>query len=124
MLVLTRKTNEQILIGDDIKITIVRLRGNTVRIGIDAPREKRILRSELEPTEEFDAVEEMLGGGPQISRREEAFAHPQPVKANGATNRINAATASKPKIFVGTVKADGSDAQLNPAPLAKFVAAV
>ncbi len=47
MLVLTRKANEQILIGDDIKITLVRVRGNSVRIGIEAPREVRVVRGEL-----------------------------------------------------------------------------
>ncbi len=48
MLVLTRKTDEQILIGDNIKITLVRVRGNSVRIGIEAPRDVRIVRGELE----------------------------------------------------------------------------
>ena len=47
MLVLTRKADEQILIGDNIKITLVRVRGNSVRIGIDAPREVRVVRGEL-----------------------------------------------------------------------------
>ena len=47
MLVLTRKLEEQIRIGDDIIISIVRLKGNTVRIGIEAPREIRVVRGEL-----------------------------------------------------------------------------
>lgn len=48
MLVLSRKVNEEILIGDDIKITLVRVRGsNCVSIGVDAPKEVRVLRSEL-----------------------------------------------------------------------------
>jgi carbon storage regulator CsrA len=47
MLVLTRKLQEQIRIGDDVTITIMRIRGNTVRIGIEAPRDKRVIRSEL-----------------------------------------------------------------------------
>lgn len=49
MLVLTRKMNEQIRIGDDVTITIVRVKGNTVRIGIEAPRTTRVVRGELEP---------------------------------------------------------------------------
>ena len=49
MLVLTRKADEQILIGDDIKITLVRVRGNSVRVGIDAPKNIRIVRGELRP---------------------------------------------------------------------------
>lgn len=48
MLVLTRKLNERIMIGDDIVITFVELRSdNSVRIGIDAPRGVRIQREEI-----------------------------------------------------------------------------
>ncbi len=51
MLVLTRKLDEAIQIGDDIKITILRVKGNTVRIGIEAPREVRVVRDELDREE-------------------------------------------------------------------------
>ena len=47
MLVLTRKTGEGIIIGDDIKITIVELKGGGVRVGIDAPRDMKIHRQEV-----------------------------------------------------------------------------
>ena len=47
MLVLSRKPGETILIGDDIEISIVEVRGDTVRIGISAPRNVTILRQEL-----------------------------------------------------------------------------
>ena len=47
MLVLTRKLEEQIRIGDDITISILRVKGNTVRVGIDAPRTVRVVRGEL-----------------------------------------------------------------------------
>lgn len=46
MLVLTRKVGSRILIGDDIKITLVSIDGDRARIGIDAPREVRVLREE------------------------------------------------------------------------------
>ena len=47
MLVLSRKTSERILIGDDIAITIVRIGPNSVRIGIEAPKSMNIVREEL-----------------------------------------------------------------------------
>ncbi len=48
MLVLSRKEGEQLMIGDDIVLTINRINGNRVAIGIEAPRDVRILRGELE----------------------------------------------------------------------------
>lgn len=47
MLVLSRKPGEQIRIGNDIVLTVQRLSGNRVSIGIDAPRDYRIVRGEL-----------------------------------------------------------------------------
>ncbi len=121
MLVLTRKIGEQILIGDDIKVTLLRVRGNTVRIGIEAPPEVRIIRGELGPKSESNA-EELPGGGPQISRREQAFAHQaKDAAAPAVVNRISQATG--PQLFVGTVKRSGENPRLRRAPLAEFVAA-
>jgi carbon storage regulator len=48
MLVLSRKLNESIVIDGDIRITIVGVRGNHARIGIEAPDSVRIIREELE----------------------------------------------------------------------------
>jgi carbon storage regulator len=48
MLVLTRKVDERIQVGKDVVITIVRVRGGAVRVGIEAPKEVRVKRSELE----------------------------------------------------------------------------
>jgi carbon storage regulator CsrA len=49
MLVLTRKLNQQIRIGDDVTITVLRVKGNTIRIGVEAPRNVRVVRGELQP---------------------------------------------------------------------------
>lgn len=47
MLVLSRKIGEQIFIGDNISITINRISGNRVSIGVEAPGEMKVLRGEL-----------------------------------------------------------------------------
>ena len=53
MLVLGRKTNESLVIGDDIVITILAVDRDSVKIGVKAPKEIRILREEL-----FQALQE------------------------------------------------------------------
>ena len=47
MLVLTRKSQDSIRIGDNITVTGLRIKGNTVRIGVEAPESVRIVRGEL-----------------------------------------------------------------------------
>lgn len=47
MLVLSRKTDESLLIGDDIKVTVLDIRGGQVRIGISAPSSIKIHREEI-----------------------------------------------------------------------------
>ena len=48
MLVLSRKQNERIRVGDSVVVTVVRVSGDKVRIGIEAPPHVRVLRDELE----------------------------------------------------------------------------
>lgn len=52
MLVLTRKANEEILIGDNIRIKVVAISGNRVRLGISAPSDTRVMREEMFEMEE------------------------------------------------------------------------
>ena len=47
MLVLSRKAEQKILIGPDVVLTVMVVKGNLVKIGIEAPRNVRVLRSEL-----------------------------------------------------------------------------
>ena len=47
MLVLTRKQSEKIRIGDNITITVIRMKGKSVRLGIEAPNSVSVLRGEL-----------------------------------------------------------------------------
>ena len=55
MLILTRRLGETILIGDDIEVTIVDIKGNQVRIGIQAPKDVDIVREELLERDTEDA---------------------------------------------------------------------
>ena len=47
MLVVTRKAGERIMIGDKVVVTVVRISGNIVRVGVEAPPECSIVRREL-----------------------------------------------------------------------------
>jgi carbon storage regulator len=49
MLVLSRKESQRIRLGDSIVVTVVRVAGDKVRLGIDAPANMLVLREELEP---------------------------------------------------------------------------
>jgi carbon storage regulator len=47
MLVLTRRPGESIVVGQDIVVTVIEIKGGQVRIGIDAPREVEVYREEI-----------------------------------------------------------------------------
>ena len=47
MLILTRKVGESVLIGDDISITVLSVRGNQVKLGVEAPKEVSVHREEI-----------------------------------------------------------------------------
>ncbi|MCL2184628.1 MAG: carbon storage regulator CsrA [Treponema sp.] len=51
MLILSRKVNEKVVIGDDITVSIIEIRGDQVRLGIDAPKIVKVFRQEV-----FDAI--------------------------------------------------------------------
>lgn len=58
MLILTRRISESLVIGDDIRITILGVKGNQVRIGIDAPKEIPVHREEIK-----NLIDELKNGG-------------------------------------------------------------
>ena len=47
MLILSRKTDQQIKIGDDITLTIIEIRGDQVKIGVEAPKSLKVFRQEV-----------------------------------------------------------------------------
>lgn len=66
MLVLSRKRNEQVLIGDSIVVTVVDIRGDKVRLGFDAPVNVPVHRREVAESIERDGI---------LKRRKEHRAH-------------------------------------------------
>jgi carbon storage regulator len=87
MLVLTRKLLEKLYIGDDICVTVVRVEGGQVRLGVDAPRSVPVLRGELrkrtQPHGERDGrldagPEETEAAPPTTGARESDTPHSEP----------------------------------------------
>jgi len=107
MLVLTRKLDEAIQIGDNIKITVLRVKGNTVRIGIEAPKSVRVIRDELEREIIADRV-----SAPSLHKptnRIESYV--------GETNNVVTAIVDSPepstaRMFVGKVSAQNGKTEL------------
>jgi carbon storage regulator len=76
MLVLSRKESQRIRLGDSIVVTIVKISGDKVRIGIDAPANVLVLRDELEPREQLSgcspAVETIVTAPESVLLRDSA----------------------------------------------------
>ncbi len=70
MLVLSRKLNQKVQIGDDIVVTVVKVKGNVIRLGIEAPKDVRVLRSELQISVDKSLTEGLEPeGNPTAGRR-------------------------------------------------------
>ena len=63
MLVLTRKSNQSIMIGDDIEVSVLAIMGEKVRIGIQAPRDIPVFRKEVYLEIQQERVESSAGKG-------------------------------------------------------------
>ena len=92
MLVLTRKLMEKLFIGDDICVTVVRLEGGQVRLGIDAPREVTVVRAELVPERAAARPKSAAATSPgRITPPMHTHPHPElktpPVAAHGIDSR-------------------------------------
>lgn len=83
MLVLTRKNQQQIQIGNNIVVTILQVKGQTVRVGIEAPREVRVVRGEIAEKDEKVNVHDQQSPDVEISHAEREV-------LLGTTNEYNA----------------------------------
>ncbi len=73
MLVLSRKLNQSIQIGENISVRIVRIKGNAIQLGIDAPREVHVLRSELIEKDATAAAKQQAASDKQVASIDEKF---------------------------------------------------
>ncbi len=64
MLILTRKVGEALVIGDDVTVTVLGVKGNQVRLGINAPREVAVHREEVQQRIQ-DGVDAGLSADPK-----------------------------------------------------------
>src|SRR5437764_2108355 len=71
MLVLTRKSNQSIMIGDEIEVTVLAIMGEKVRIGIQAPRDIPVFRKEVY----LEIQQEQLGAGKAARAEVDAALH-------------------------------------------------
>ena len=63
MLVLTRKSNQSIMIGDDIEVSVLSIMGEKVRVGIQAPRDIPVFRKEVYLEIQQERAKELAGSG-------------------------------------------------------------
>ncbi len=99
MLILSRKQNESIVIDGQISIKVLSVKGNTIRLGISAPDEVKILRAELAP------FGKEIGGGKEVARGKEIVSY----EGNGSEeSRPGFVAEISPEFVAGSVVAQAS----------------
>lgn len=84
MLVLTRRKNQSIVIGDDVVITVLEVKGDSIRLGITAPRDVQVYREELLAALSEANASAVLGEDPPAP----APSAPRPASAGSAPSPL------------------------------------
>ncbi len=83
MLVLTRKPGQTITIGDDIKVTIMEIKGGQVKLGVEAPKNIAVYREEVYLKVQQENVIAAQAGVPDLKRIQEAWLKQKTKKGGG-----------------------------------------
>lgn len=65
MLILTRRIGETLIVGDEVRVTVLGVKGSQVRIGVDAPKEISVHREEI-----YDRIQQEKSGSPVAQDKE------------------------------------------------------
>ena len=71
MLILTRRVGETLMIGDEVTVTVLGVKGNQVRIGVNAPKEVSVHREEI-----YMRIQAEKGGSPEAAEQRESRLQP------------------------------------------------
>ncbi len=90
MLVLTRRAGESIVIGDDVRVVVLEVRGDTVRLGIEAPRSVQVHRAEVyaEVRAANAAAVSRVENLETVATRLQRLARPKPRPGTGGPQRV------------------------------------
>ena len=93
MLVLTRKSNQSIMIGDEIEVSVLSVMGEKVRIGIQAPQSIPVFRKEIYLEIHREAAAAPVGGSPGQARGDLEEPRPGPARGGLRAPRLRGAAA-------------------------------
>jgi carbon storage regulator CsrA len=101
MLVLTRKKEEKLQIGQEITITVLRIKGNSVQLGIEAPRNVRVMRQELlaqapRTNDDCDLAEMDMEGADEVDAPKQPAKRALPRTQSGSSLHAMVAQVFKP----------------------------
>ena len=98
MLVLSRRVGERLLIGDDIVVTVIEVRSDGVRLGIEAPREVRVHRAEvIEAVRQSNVEAVEAGESTEAALRALVPPSPQPARSGAAPAETSRRRPRAPK---------------------------